>query len=86
MPMLCMQNGQKNGIGKKLKRLRMKSGMTQRDLAEKFRENGYPISQKKISQIERKTRHVKISEIFAIMDVFQIPSSVLFEENEIDQM
>lgn len=84
MPMLCTQNGQKNIIGYKLKQLREKRGLSQRDLAKEFQKNGYKIDQNVISRIERKTRHVKTDEIFAILDVFQISSTELFEENDAD--
>lgn len=84
MPMLCAQNGQKNVIGYKLKKIRERRGLSQRDLVKEFQKKGYRINQITISRIERKSRHVRVSEILAIMDVLEITSAELFEENKID--
>lgn len=84
MPMPKSQGGQKNMVGLKLKRLREERGMSQRELAKRFQLIGCDIDQNVITRIETKKRHVTEIEIRAIMEVFNIPSAALLEENDVD--
>lgn len=84
MPMPKSQSGQKNMVGLKLKQLREERGLSQRELAKQFQLIGCDIDQNVITRIETKKRHVTEIELRAIMEVFEIPSKVLLEENDVD--
>lgn len=84
MPMPKSQSGQKNMVGLKLKQLREARGMSQRELAKQFQLIGCDIDQNVITRIETKKRHVTEIELRAIMEVFDIPSAALLEENDVD--
>lgn len=84
MPMPKSQSGQKNMVGLKLKQLREERGLSQRELAKQFQLMGCDIDQNVITRIETRKRHVTEIELRAIMEVFDIPSTVLLEENDVD--
>lgn len=84
MPMPKALNGKKNTIGLKLRQLRKAHGMSQRDLAREFQKHGYRYDQNFVSRVERRVRHVNEIELRAIMEVFQISSAELFENNDMD--
>ncbi len=84
MPMPKAPNGQKNMVGSKLKQLREAHGMSQRELARQFQLRGCDIDQNVITRIETRKRHVTEIELRAIMQVFDIPSRELLEDNTVD--
>ena len=66
----------KNTSGSKLKELRKKNKMSQRDLAEKLQLEGIDLTSKEISKIETNNRLVQDFELFAFAKIFSlIPES-----------
>lgn len=70
----------KNISGKKLRELRIKSNLTQQELAEKIQLEGVDISMKEISKIENNSRLVKDFELLAFAKVLNV-SADLFNLN-----
>lgn len=70
----------KNISGKKLRELRIKSNLTQQELAEKIQLEGVDISMKEISKIENNSRLVKDFELLAFAKVLNV-SADLFKLN-----
>lgn len=66
----------KNISGKKLRELRIKANMTQRQLAEKLQLQGVDISMKEISKIENNTRLVKDFELMAFAKVLNVSADL----------
>lgn len=62
----------KNTSGSKLKELRKKNKMSQRDLAEKLQLEGIDLTSKEISKIETNNRLVQDFELFAFAKIFKV--------------
>lgn len=74
-------NNSKNIIGKKIKFLRKKQGLTQKLLAEKLQLNGYDFSDLTILRIEQGKRFVPDYEIVALADFFEVSTDYLLRAN-----
>lgn len=62
----------KDIVGKRVKTLRLKHGLTQKQLAEKLQLNGYEFDSLTILRIEKGTRFVPDYEVVALAKVFDV--------------
>lgn len=69
----------KNIIGSKVKRLRIKQGLTQKALAEKLQLEGYEFSDLTILRIENGTRFVPDYEVKALAHVLCVTYAYLLD-------
>lgn len=65
-------NNVKNISGNKLKDLRKKCKMSQKELAEKLQLEGIDLTSKEISKIENNNRLVQDFELFAFAKIFKV--------------
>lgn len=65
-------NNVKNVSGNKLKDLRKKCKMSQKELAEKLQLEGIDLTSKEISKIENNDRLVQDFELFAFAKIFEV--------------
>lgn len=65
-------NNVKNISGNKLKELRKKCKMSQKELAEKLQLEGIDLTSKEISKIENNNRLVQDFELFAFAKIFNV--------------
>lgn len=65
-------NNVKNISGNKLKNLRKKCKMSQKELAEKLQLEGIDLTSKEISKIENNDRLVQDFELFAFAKIFKV--------------
>ena len=65
-------NNVKNISGNKLKNLRKKCKMSQKELAEKLQLEGIDLTSKEISKIENNNRLVQDFELFAFSKIFNV--------------
>ena len=73
-------NGEsKNIIGKKIKKLRKQSGLTQEGLAEKLQLEGHEFSDLTILRIEQGKRFVPDYEVIILADFFKITTDELLK-------
>ena len=76
-------NGEsKNIIGSKVRALRKKRGMTQKDLATGLQLRGYDFSDLTILRIEQGKRFVPDYEVKALSDFFNITSDEMLSQSE----
>lgn len=66
----------RNISGSVLKELRLKSNLSQQDLAEKLQLLGIELTSKEISKIENDNRLVQDFELFSFAKVFKVSSDV----------
>ena len=78
MPKRLKFGSEKNIVGRRLKDLREKSGMTQRELSEKFQLAGYDMDRNVITRMETNQRYITDIEIQAICEVFHVSYNFLF--------
>lgn len=69
-------NNFKNVSGIVLKELRLKSNLSQQDLAEKLQLLGIELTSKEISKIENNNRLVQDFELFAFAKVFNVSTDI----------
>ncbi len=69
-------NNFKNISGSKLRELRLKSNLSQQDLAEKLQLQGIELTAKEISKIETNNRLVQDFELFAFAKIFKVSADV----------
>ena len=69
----------RNIIGTKLKEIRMRTNMTQQELAKEVQEIGFNMTLKEISKIETDKRLVQDFELFAFAQVFNISTDEFFK-------
>ena len=74
-------NDLKNISGNKLKELRKKNKMSQKDLAKKLQLEGIDLTSKEISKIETNNRLVQDFELFAFAKIFKV-SADEFKSNK----
>jgi len=82
MPKPRTIQGQKNLIGKRLKLLRERDKLSQRDLARRFQLLGLDIDKNVITRIETDKRYVADFELKAIAEVFRVSYEYLIDGTE----
>lgn len=66
-------------IGHNIRNLRKKSGLTQEQVIARLQLQGIEISRSSYSQIECGTYNIRISELIALADLFQVDFNAFFE-------
>lgn len=66
-------------IGNNIRRLRKRSGLTQEQVVTHLQLQGIEISRSSYSQIECGTYNIRISELIALADLFQVDFNAFFE-------
>ena len=66
-------------IGNNIRNLRKKSGLTQEQVITHLQLQGIEISRSSYSQIECGTYNIRISELIALADLFQVDFNAFFE-------
>lgn len=79
MPKPRGENGQKNLIGSRLKELREKNRLSQRDLANTLQTIGMDMDKNVITRIETNKRYVTDIEIKALAEIFQVSYEYLID-------
>lgn len=75
-------NMERNNIcGRKVARLRIERGWSQRELAEKLQTIGHDIGKNQISQLELGSRFVNDIELKALSEIFHITVDSLLDED-----
>ena len=69
-------NGFRNICGSTLKKLRLKSNLSQQNLAEKLQLLGIDLTAKEISKIENHNRLVQDYELFAFAKIFNVSADI----------
>lgn len=69
-------NNFRNISGSVLKELRLKSNLSQQDLAEKLQLLGIELTSKEISKIENNNRLVQDFELFAFAKIFNVSADI----------
>jgi transcriptional regulator with XRE-family HTH domain len=65
-------------FGERVKELRERRGISQRELVEALERLGVPMHQPGIARIQKGTRKVSLEELFAIAAVFDVPPESLY--------
>ena len=76
------EDGNRNVISEKLKKLRKRNSLSQRGLAEKLQLMGIDMDKNVITRIETQKRYVTDIEIRAIAKLFQVSYQYLLDEEE----
>lgn len=66
-------------IGSNIRRLRKRNGLTQEQVITHLQPQGIEISRSSYSQIECGTYNIRISELIALADLFQVDFNAFFE-------
>lgn len=66
-------------IGNNIRNLRKQSGFTQEQVVARLQLQGIEISRSSYSQIECGTYNIRISELIALADLFQVDFNAFFE-------
>ncbi|MGN0279781.1 MAG: helix-turn-helix domain-containing protein [Lachnospiraceae bacterium] len=66
-------------IGNNIRRLRKQNGLTQEQVITHLQLQGIEISRSSYSQIECGTYNIRISELIALADLFQVDFNAFFE-------
>lgn len=66
-------------IGGNIRKLRQQSGLTQEQVVTQLQLHGIEISRSSYSQIECGTYNIRISELIALKELFQVDYDVFFE-------
>lgn len=66
-------------IGDNIRRLRKQSGLTQEQVVVRLQLQGIEISRSSYSQIECGTYNIRISELIALADIFQVDFNAFFD-------
>ena len=72
----------KNVVGKQVKKIREKSGISQEQLAIRLEMAGWQVDRFLISKIERGERQVLDTEVQLIAKALKLPVSNLFEDDQ----
>lgn len=67
-------------IGNNIRNLRKKSGFTQEQVVARLQLQGIEISRSSYSQIECGTYNIRVSELIALADLFQVDFNAFFED------
>lgn len=70
-------------IGHNIRRLRKQAGLTQEQVITRLQLQGIAISRSSYSQIECGTYNIRISELIALANLFQVDFNAFFENPEI---
>ena len=79
MPKPRGENGAKNLVGPRLKELRARDGLSQRDLARELQLIGMDIDKNVITRIETNKRYVTDLELKAFARIFKVPYEFLLD-------
>lgn len=79
MPKPCGENGEKNMISDRLKKLRQKHRLSQRALAGKLQLDGIDMDKNVITRIESNKRYVTDLELRALVRLFDVSYDYLIE-------
>lgn len=79
MPKPCGETGEKNLVGPRLKALRARDGLSQRDLARELQLIGVDLDKNVITRIETNKRYVTDLELRALARVFQVTYEYLID-------
>lgn len=79
MPKPRGETGEKNLIGERLKALRARDGLSQRDLAQKLQLIGIDMDKNVITRIETNKRYVTDLELRALTKIFQVTYEYLID-------
>lgn len=82
MPKPRSQTGEKNLIGQRLKVLRERDGLSQRDLAGQLQLIGMDMDKNVITRIETNKRYVTDLELQAIAQIFHVSYGYLIDGEE----
>lgn len=82
MPKPRTGTGEKNLIGERLKLLRQRDKLSQRELAHKFQLMGLDMDKNVITRIETNKRYVTDLELQAIAKIFHVSYSYLIDGSE----
>ena len=82
MPKPRGQTGEKNLIGPRLKALRARDGLSQRDLAQKLQLIGVDLDKNVITRIETNKRYVTDLELKAFARIFHVTYEYLIDGEE----
>lgn len=82
MPKPRTETGEKNLVGLRLKVLRERDGLSQRDLAHRFQLIGVDIDKNVITRIETNKRYVTDLELRAIAKIFNVSYQYLIDGTE----
>ncbi|MDY3010723.1 MAG: helix-turn-helix transcriptional regulator [Clostridiales Family XIII bacterium] len=79
----CLE--QDYNIGKNLKRLRIKSKLTQAQVAAQLQVMGFPVSREIYAQIESGRHHIKIRVLIALKQIYNATYEELLDETRGDE-
>ena len=79
MPKPRTETGEKNLVGPRLKALRKRDGLSQRDLAQRLQLMGMDMDKNVITRIETNKRYVTDLELRAIAALFQVSYEYLID-------
>lgn len=79
MPKPRTETGEKNLVGPRLKTLRKRDGLSQRDLAQRLQLMGMDMDKNVITRIETNKRYVTDLELRAIAVLFQVSYEYLID-------
>ncbi|MEL4862265.1 helix-turn-helix transcriptional regulator [Pseudoflavonifractor phocaeensis] len=82
MPKPRTETGEKNLVGARLKLLRAREKMSQRDLARRLQLMGFDMDKNVITRIETNKRYVTDLEIRALAKVFKVSYQYLIDGEE----
>lgn len=82
MPKPRGDSGEKNLVGPRLKELRARDGLSQRDLARKLQLDGVDMDKNVITRIETNKRYVTDLELKAFSRIFQVSYEYLIDGTE----
>lgn len=82
MPKPRTETGEKNLVGPRLKTLRERDGLSQRDLAGRLQLIGVDMDKNVITRIETNKRYVTDLELRAIAKIFQVSYQYLIDGTE----
>lgn len=82
MPKPRTESGEKNLVGARLKKLRKRDSLSQRDLAYRFQLIGVDMDKNVITRIETNKRYVTDLELRAIAAIFNVSYKYLIDGEE----
>lgn len=82
MPKLLLETGERNLIGKRLKTLRKRAGLSQRGLADRLQLSGVDIDKNVITRIETNKRYVTDIELKQIAKCLNVSYEYLIDGEE----
>jgi len=85
MPKPLGPDGKKNLIGQRLRNLRARDGLSQRDLAQKLQLSGLDMDKNAITRIEKNKRYVTDIELHVIARIFDVSYYYLIDGEEATQ-